>query len=93
LATIPSSRSIAFSPLQPIRSQCGLAIGVVATSAGIGIGVMHMAKSDLDMTAVAGLVALIAGLYLVVAAGGTSLVSMIRSTSGKPFFPGRQTGP
>ena len=65
-------------PNQAIRSFCGLAVGVVATSAGIGIGLMHVAKSDLGLIAVAGLVALIAGLYLFVAA----TVLLIRTTPG-----------
>jgi len=61
-----------------IRSVCGLAIGVVATSAGIGIGLMHVVKSDVDVIAVAGLVTLAAGLYLFVAA----TVLLIRTTPG-----------
>ena len=64
------------SPL--LRSVCGLAIGVVGTSAGIGIGLMHVVKSDLDEIAVAGLVALVASLYLFVAAS----VLLIRTTPG-----------
>lgn len=65
-------------PSQAIRSVCGLAIGVIAFSAGIGIGLMHVVKSDLDMIGVAGLVALFAGLYLFVAAA----VLLIRTTPG-----------
>jgi uncharacterized protein len=61
-----------------IRSVCGLTIGVVGTSAGIGIGLMHVVKSDLDVIAVAGLVALVAGLYLFVA--GAAL--LVRTTPG-----------
>ncbi len=61
-----------------LRSVSGLAVGVVGTSAGLGIGLMHVAKSDLDVIAIAGLVALVAGLYLLVAASWL----LIRTTSG-----------
>ncbi len=53
---------------RPLRGMGGLAIGLVGTSAGVGIGLMHAAKSDVDVIAIAGLVALVAGLYLLVAA-------------------------
>ena len=61
-----------------LRSMSGLATGVVGTSAGLGIGLIHVAKSDLDVIAIAGLVALVAGLYLLVAAS----CLLIRTTPG-----------
>jgi uncharacterized protein len=51
-----------------LRGICGLTLGLIGTSAGIGIGFMHFAKSDHDVIGFAGLAALVAGLYLLVAA-------------------------
>ena len=65
-------------PNRALRSVCGLAVGVVGTSAGVGIGLMHVAKSDLDVLAIAALVALVTGLYLLVAAAAL----LIRTTPG-----------
>lgn len=53
---------------RPLRGVDGLALGLVGTSAGLGIGLMHAAKSDLDVIAIAGLVTLVVGLYLLIAA-------------------------
>ncbi len=53
---------------RPLRGVGSLAVGLVGTSAGVGIGLIHVAKSDLDVVAISGLVSLIGGLYLLVAA-------------------------
>jgi pimeloyl-ACP methyl ester carboxylesterase len=55
-----------------------LSIGLIGSSAGIGIGLLHVAKSDLGAIAVAGLVALCAGLYLLAA----SCALLVRVTPG-----------
>ena len=59
-----------------LRGASALTVGVVGTSAGLGIGLMHVAKSDLDVIAIAGLTALVTGLYLLVAAAAL----LIRTT-------------
>ena len=61
-----------------VRGVGGLAVGLVGTTAGLGIGLMHLAKSDLDVIGLAGLVALGGGLYLLVA----SLAFLYRATPG-----------
>ena len=66
---------------RPSRAERGIAalvVGVVGVSAGIGIGFMHVVKSDIDTTAIAGLVALAAGLYLLVAGA----VVLLRTAHG-----------
>jgi pimeloyl-ACP methyl ester carboxylesterase len=61
-----------------LRGVGGLIVGLIGTSAGFGIGMMHVVKSDLDVVGVAGLGALVAGLYLLVAAA----VLLFRVTPG-----------
>ncbi len=53
-----------------------LALGLVGTVVGVGIGVVHLAKAGLVLTAVAGLVALVSGLLLL-ALGGWLLVRLL----------------
>ena len=60
------------------RGRAALVVGVVGVSAGIGIGLMHVAKSEISATAIAGLVALAAGLYLLVAGA----VLLLRTAHG-----------
>lgn len=60
------------------RGMLAVGIGVLGTTTGVGIGLMHVAKSDLDAIAVAGVVALVTGLYLSVS--GT--VTLLRATKG-----------
>ena len=65
-------------PNRAARGTAALVVGIVGVSAGIGIGFMHVAKSEIDATAVAGLVALAAGLYLLVAGA----VLLLRTAHG-----------
>ena len=58
------------------RGTVAVALGLVGTTTGLGIGLMHMVKSDLGVVAVAGVAALCAGLLLLIT-GTTVLVRAI----------------
>jgi pimeloyl-ACP methyl ester carboxylesterase len=51
-----------------VRAWSALALGLVGLTAGTGIGIMHVVKSDLTLTAVAALVVLASGVVLGAAA-------------------------
>jgi uncharacterized protein len=53
-------------PNRAVRGTTALILGIVGGTAGAGIGFMHVVKSEADVTAIAGLVALGAGLSLLV---------------------------
>jgi dienelactone hydrolase len=61
-----------------IRGVVALLLGLVGTVVGIGIGVMHVTHNTVDLTAVAGLVVLAAGLLLL----GFGAVALVRALPG-----------
>ena len=52
---------------------CALMLGIAGTVAGVGIGGVYLAKQGLSLIAIAGMIALASGLWLLVA-GGVTLV-------------------
>jgi hypothetical protein len=60
------------------RGVVALALGLVGTIVGIGIGLMHVSHDTVDPTAIAGLVALATGLLLL----GWGAVALVRTLPG-----------
>jgi dienelactone hydrolase len=61
-----------------VRGAVALLLGLTGTVVGIGIGVMHVTHDTLDLTAVAGLVCLAIGLFLL----GVGSVALVRAMPG-----------
>ena len=60
------------------RGAVALVLGLVGTVVGVGIGVMHVTHDTVDMTAIAGLVALSTGLLML----GFGAVALVRALPG-----------
>ena len=61
-----------------IRAVAALSAGLIGTVVGIGIGVMHVTHDTVDVTAVAGVVCLASGLFLL----GVGSVASVRALPG-----------